>query len=370
MGLQQYENAETAFMRGLEHDELDPNCLMGLCRTYVEWGKVNKALEYGKRAIGLKYRFPVAHHFYARALNRSGDADGAIRSLKTALKQNPNFQEAHEVLATIYDSVGEPELAIEHRGTARNLANDNKELIKEASGRIEFPPLEDLDFEQRLPKMPYEILAEVGILPRLSDPLQLETAESRMSQEEIIVVSGLPRSGTSMMMQMLAAAGLEIYTDDQRKPDENNPKGYFEADAVKGLAADNNWVKDCRGKVIKVIAPLVPFLPQDERYRVVFMQRDIKEILSSQDRMLGRLGEQGADIEKEGQQLQEAFLQQVLLANRIVMSHGNPLLPIPYASAIENPEKVARQVAEFLGMELDISAMVAAVDPSLHREKA
>lgn len=173
-----------------------------------------------------------------------------------------------------------------------------------------------------------------------------------------------------MMMQMLAAAGLEIYTDDQRKPDENNPKGYFEADAVKGLAADNNWVKDCRGKVIKVIAPLVPFLPQDERYRVVFMQRDIKEILSSQDRMLGRLGEQGADIEKEGQQLQEAFLQQVLLANRIVMSHGNPLLPIPYASAIENPEKVARQVAEFLGMELDISAMVAAVDPSLHREKA
>ena len=370
VGLQQYENAETAFMRGLEHDELDPNCLMGLCRTYVEWGKVNKALEYGKRAIGLKYRFPVAHHFYARALNRSGDVDGAIRSLKTALKQNPNFQEAHEVLATIYDSVGEPELAIEHRGTARNLANDNKELIKEASGRIEFPPLEDLDFEQRLPKMPYEILAEVGILPRLSDPLQLETAESRMSQEEIIVVSGLPRSGTSMMMQMLAAAGLEIYTDDQRKPDENNPKGYFEADAVKGLAADNNWVKDCRGKVIKVIAPLVPFLPQDERYRVVFMQRDIKEILSSQDRMLGRLGEQGADIEKEGQQLQEAFLQQVLLANRIVMSHGNPLLPIPYASAIENPEKVARQVAEFLGMELDISAMVAAVDPSLHREKA
>ena len=134
------------------------------------------------------------------------------------------------------------------------------------------------------------------------------------------------------------------------------------------MASDNTWVKDCRGQVIKVVAPVVPYLPQEERYRVVFMQRDIKEIVSSQNRMLGRLDEKGGDIEEE--RLRELSLQQALSANRLILGHRNALLPVSYASALENPEKVARQVAEFLGMELDISAMVAAVDPSLHREKA
>ena len=371
VGLKQYKEAEAAFERGLALDELDPNCLMGLCRTYIEWGKVRKSLEYGKRAIGLKYRFPVAHYFYARAQNRSGNVDGAITSLKTALKQNPNFQEAHGLLAKIYDSNDEPELAIEHRSIAENLAVDNQEVIQETAGAMEFPPIEDIDFEEILPDLPGEALAKLGILPRLSQPPQKSATQEdhpKSEDKEIIVVSGLPRSGTSMMMQMLAAAGLEIYTDNQRKPDENNPKGYFEADAVKGLVTDNAWIKDCRGKVIKVVAPVVPYLPQQERYRVLFMQRDIKEIVSSQNRMLGRLEKQGGDI--EDQRLQEVFLQQALVAAQMVVSHGNPLLSVGYASAIEDPEKAARLIAEFLDMELDISAMVATVDSTLHREKA
>ena len=371
VGLKQYKEAEAAFERGLALDELDPNCLMGLCRTYIEWGKVRKSLEYGKRAIGLKYRFPVAHYFYARAQNRSGNVDGAITSLKTALKQNPNFQEAHGLLAKIYDSNDEPELAIEHRSIAENLAVDNQEVIQETAGAMEFPPIEDIDFEEILPDLPGEALAKLGILPRLSQPPQKSATQEdhpKSEDKEIIVVSGLPRSGTSMMMQMLAAAGLEIYTDNQRKPDENNPKGYFEADAVKGLVTDNAWIKDCRGKVIKVVAPVVPYLPQQERYRVLFMQRDIKEIVSSQNRMLGRLEKQGGDI--EDQRLQEVFLQQALVAAQMVVSHGNPLLSVGYASVIEDPEKAARLIAEFLDMELDISAMVATVDSTLHREKA
>ena len=368
LGLKKYEDAEASFERGLELDEYHPNCLMGLCRTYIDSGDVSKALEFGKRAIGLQYRFPVAHYFYGIAQKRSGDVDGAIRSLNTALKQNPNFQEAHELLAVIYeDTTGDRELAIEHRGAARNLANDNQEVIQETAGTIKFPPLEDLDFAKMLPEMPEEVFTKTGILPRLSNALRLESIESRMEKQEVIVVSGLPRSGTSMMMQMLAAGGLEIHTDNKREPDENNPKGYFEADVVKSMATENAWVRDCRGKVIKVVAPVVPYLPQDERYRVVFMQRDIKEIVSSQNRMLGRLDKKGGDIEEE--RLRELSLQQALLANRLFVSHRNALLPVSYASALEEPEKVARQVAQFFGMEMDISAMVSAIDPSLHREK-
>ena len=368
VGLQQYENAESAYQRGLELDEFHPNCLMGLCRTYIEWGKVDKSLEYGKLAIGLKYQFPVAHYFYARAQRRSGNVDGAIESLKTAIKQNPNFQEAHELLAIIYESTSEQELASEHRSAARNLSSDNQEVLQETvRAKDLLPPLEDLDMDQFLPEMPEERLAKKGILPQLSQYSRLESIESRLGKEEIIVVSGLPRSGTSMMMQMLAAGGLEIYTDNQRKPDQSNPRGYFEADAVKGLATDNTWVKDCQGKVIKVVAPLVPFLPQNERYRVVLMQRDINEITASQTHMLERLDEEGSSNEER---LQEAFLKQMLMATQVIGGHANLLMQVSYVSAVEDPEKVARQVAEFLGMELDISAMVEAVDPSLHREKA
>ena len=170
------------------------------------------------------------------------------------------------------------------------------------------------------------------------------------------------------MMQMLAAGGLEIYTDDKRKADENNQRGYFEADVVKSMASDNTWLKDCRGKVIKIVAPVVPYLPQEERYRVVFMQRDIKEIVSSQNRMLGRLDKKGGDIEEA--RLRELSLQQALFANKLILSHRNALLPVSYAGALEEPEKVARQVAQFFGMEMDISAMVAAIDPSLQRERS
>ena len=370
LGLEQYEKAEAAFTLGLSVDELDPNCLMGLCRTYGLWGKVSEALEYGQRAIGLKYRFPVAHYFYARAKNQSGDVDGAIDSLKTAIKQNPNFQEAHELLAQIYDSIDEPELAIEHRDSAKNLEEDNRKVIQEMTGTMELTPLEEIDFEQLMPSMPNEELAKLGILPRLVQTPQKSLTEEdqpHSKENEIIVVSGLPRSGTSMAMQMLAAAGLEIYTDNQRQPDENNPKGYFEADATKGMAKDNAWVKDCRGKVIKVVAPVVPLLPQQERYRVLFMHRNLKEVIASQNRMLERLGKKGGDIGDD--RMKEILIHQLMRAAQTVGGHGNPFLTISYENAIKDPENTAQKIAEFLGMELDIAAMVAAVDSSLHREK-
>ena len=372
VGLERFEDAEAAFQRGLALDEFNPNCLMGLCRTYIEWGKVTKSLEFGKRAIGLKFRFPVAHYFYGRAQRQSGDLEGAIKSLKTALKQNPNFQEAHEVLAAVYASgTVDQELAIEHRAAARSLSEDNQAMIEETAG-MQFPPLEGIDFKQILPDMPDEALSKAGILPRLSQPPRKVAIEEQKTEkadtQEIIVVSGLPRSGTSMMMQMLAAAGMEIYTDEQRKADENNPRGYYEADAVKGLATDNNWVKECRGRVVKVVAPVVPYLPQEERYRVIFMDRDINEIVTSQTRMLGRLDKEGGDIEEE--RLREVFNQQAQFAARLVVSHGNALIRIGYANTVNDPEMVARKIAEFFGQDLDIAAMVAAVDPSLHREKA
>src|SRR4026209_2745330 len=93
----------------------------------------------------------------------------------------------------------------------------------------------------------------------------------------IVVVSGLPRSGTSMMMQMLQAGGLEILTDAVRTPDGSNPKGYFEFEAVKDLDKGQApaWLAGARGKAVKIVSSLVRWLPESNDYQVIFMQRNL-----------------------------------------------------------------------------------------------
>ena len=109
-------------------------------------------------------------------------------------------------------------------------------------------------------------------------------------KDHIIVVSGLPRSGTSMMMKMLEAGGLEILTVNLREADANNPKGYYEFEQVKKIKEDSTWLPDAIGKVVKIVTGLITFLPAEYNYKVIFMERELGEILSSQKKMLGRLG--------------------------------------------------------------------------------
>jgi hypothetical protein len=110
--------------------------------------------------------------------------------------------------------------------------------------------------------------------------------------ERIVVVSGLPRSGTSMMMKMLEAGGIPVLTDYEREADEDNPKGYFEFERVKNLKdGDDAWLPQAKGKVVKVIAALLTDLPSSYEYEVIFMRRAMPEILASQRQMLIRRGE-------------------------------------------------------------------------------
>lgn len=111
--------------------------------------------------------------------------------------------------------------------------------------------------------------------------------------ESIVVVSGLPRSGTSLAMQMLASAGLPVYTDQKRQPDFHNPRGYFEHAQVLTLPVDQSWVPQVKGHAVKVIHALIPFLPSNEQYKVIFMTRNIEEVVASQARMLESLGRKG-----------------------------------------------------------------------------
>ena len=129
-----------------------------------------------------------------------------------------------------------------------------------------------------------------------------------VSSEPVIIVSGLPRSGTSMMMQMLEAGGIEILSDGERQADDDNPKGYYELEAVKKTKDDASWVETATGKAVKMISQLMLDLPLDREYRVIFMRRDLQEILASQAKMLARRGGgKSADID-DGQMVKLFYL--------------------------------------------------------------
>ena len=187
----------------------------------------------------------------------------------------------------------------------------------------------------------------------------------------VYVVSGLPRSGTSMMMRMLEAGGIAPFTDGERTPDVDNPEGYYEYERVKDLEKDpdKSWVREARGKALKVISLLLRSLPDENAYRIVYMRRHLDEILQSQDKMLDRLGNAapGGDMEA----MKEAYRNDIVAARLHARKKPNmELIEVHYFHAIEDPDGTARRVNQFLGGGLDEAAMAAAVDKSLYRNRA
>jgi len=189
--------------------------------------------------------------------------------------------------------------------------------------------------------------------------------------EPVVVVSGLPRSGTSMMMRMLEAGGIAPFTDGERRADVDNPEGYYELERVKDLEKDpdRGWVRDARGRALKVISFLLRHLPDDNAYRVIYMRRHLDEVLQSQDKMLDRLGNPAPGGSLEA--MKEAYRNDIVAARLFARKQPNmELIEIHYRETIENPEQTARQVNAFLGGHLDESAMTAAVRADLYRNRA
>ena len=172
-----------------------------------------------------------------------------------------------------------------------------------------------------------------------------------------------------MMLQMLAAGGLPILSDDNRPPDDDNPRGYYEFRRAAGLRRDRDWVPDAKGKAVKIVAQLLPMLPpsDDLKYRVVFMERDLDEILRSQTVMLSRQGKQGASLPEDS--LKDVFASQLRSVRRMLAVRKIPTLYITYHDTVKSPDSVADKLNAFLGKDLDTSAMSAAVDPALYRQR-
>src|SRR5579884_1605565 len=186
--------------------------------------------------------------------------------------------------------------------------------------------------------------------------------------DAITIVSGLPRSGTSLMMQMLVAGGLPALADGLRPPDEDNPRGYYEFERVKQVEKDTAWLAEAQGKVVKMVYRLLYDLPADYTYRVVFMKRPLEEVIASQEVMLQRHG-------KASDQLDAARLRAIYQKQRqevldwLAAQPTFGLLVVEYQDVLRQPEQVIGELNGFLGGELDTAAMLQVPDWSLYRQR-
>ena len=184
----------------------------------------------------------------------------------------------------------------------------------------------------------------------------------------IVIVSGLPRSGTSLMMQMLQAGGMPLLIDDRRPADADNPNGYWEYEPVKRLQQDNSWMHQAEGKAVKVVSALLQYLPPQYTYKIIFMQRPMPEVLASQTVMLERRGAQGGKADDKT--LGAVFAQHLNRTERwVAIQQHMTVLPVNYHETLADPEATASHVAQFIDLPLAVEAMVCVVDPRLHRQR-
>jgi hypothetical protein len=190
----------------------------------------------------------------------------------------------------------------------------------------------------------------------------------KTKNKPVTIVSGLPRSGTSMVMKMLEAGGIPPLTDNIRTADTDNPKGYYEFERVKKLRdGDVSWLPEAQGKAVKVIAALITHLPSKYEYRVLFMRRNIHEILASQSKMLENRGEES---KADDDTMKDLFQKHLIKVRGWMNNQPNLIyLDIDYNEILKDPVPYISQINHFLGGNLDEEKMLTVVDSSLYRQR-
>ena len=355
LNLNRYEEAEASFQAVLELDPTNAEAWVGITRACLKRRQNMLAVGAALNAVGLKYDMPVAHYLLGVALHRIGRLVPAMEALNVALAQSPNFPAALERLAYIHERrFHNAEKAAEFRERAKT-AREQSKALKEGS----FLP-------ETAPPRKGVVASDEEALPVHSERVPEMTGSL---EETVVLVSGMPRSGTSMMMQMLSAGGLDAMTDEKRKADDDNQKGYFEYELVKGLRQNVDWMPQAKGKSLKVVAPLLRRLPPQKsfKYRIVFMERDLAEVVASQHTMIERLGKTGA--RQSDEELAKNFRKQLQQVQKFLSAADVPVLYVQHRDCIEDPSGQAERINRFLGRALDEAAMASVVSGELYRHR-
>jgi len=363
--LKRWEESKVAFDEALQIDPESPGPLLGLARTALAAKDYEAAVRYARESIGLLFFQPRAHYIHGLAQYRLGCWEEGEYAFLLCVRQAPLFSAAFRMLG---------EIARWHK---RDFAEQALYQVKALESRRRLKELR----KQKTAVTADAILTytkEARPMPVLQP--HPEALASVPAEEIVTVVSGLPRSGTSLMMQILEAAGVPPFTDNKRQADESNRKGYYEHGKVASLLSDSDkfWIREAKGTAIKVVVPLLANLPRKLRkpnsepeplhYRLLFMERDMQEILQSQDSMLQRLGKSRPAREKAAD-ISKAYRQQERQAKSWCLNLGVHAMSVSFEGLVRYPDQILPQVAGFLGIVNKLSAMRACIDPTLHRER-
>lgn len=367
--LRRRDEALTSFKKALEIDDNNSIALVGIAKYYNSVKEYELACEYSLQSIGKTYMLPLAHYTLGFALMRLRRHRDALGAFEVATSQNPNFGIAYRHMAHIYwNHIKNPVKALIYR----DLATKCQEVVRATQEKIGLLPTDEDLSTEIMPSM--EPIADDDKVNHAKPTLRMKPKADRVKspnemdpKESIIVVTGLPRSGTSLMMQMLDNGGAELLVDGVREADADNPKGYLEFEKTKSLASDNSWVENAKGKVIKIVAPLLENLPAEYDYKVVFMYRNVDEVVQSQTKMLERNGQSGANLTPE--KLKAVLNYQLEMAAKMLTDKGVATIRIPYRRTLDQGEEMAQAVKDFVGLDLDTEKMISAIDKDLYRNR-
>ncbi len=372
-GLGKFDDAEKAFNKVLETDAEDAMAHQGLAYVYLRKRFYDLAASMALQAIGFQHNSPLAHFYVGLALERLEYHTESLQAFENAVIYAPRFVGAHRALIRLYSKAEKTELAEKHRKAIRDIIEIGKnseqrlEQIREASDkraeeRAKHPPANpkktegDKETKEGDDKKPAE---------------EKKPVKPGSSGKIFTIVSGLPRSGTSLMMQILNAGGIPPLQDDKRLADENNPEGYFEWQDIKKLRQDPKLIEQAEGKVIKIISMLLPGLPREHSYKVIYMDRPVEEVSKSQGKMLERMHPKRpkSDPAEMAKILDRHKLETQQLLEKAV---NVDVLKINYPDLISNSSEEIHKVKEFLKETLSnqVDDMIKCVKPELYREKA
>ena len=299
-----FEEAQELLELAIELEPQKATFYATLAEVLLQLNNYEEAAEYALTSIELVKYFPKAHFLLGQALEKLGELENAKLAFEMATKLKP--KEFHQA--------------------EQSIENVTKKM--------------ELD-------------------------LRLDNQVSNIYwQNQIVVVSGLPRSGTSLMMQLLDKGGLEILSDDKREADISNPKGYYEFEPVMSLYKDNSWLEKGQNKALKIVAPLLKYLDSKYRYKIIFMNRDMDEVLMSQQKMLGK-SEDVFPVKLYNQYHK-------LLANVESFNKKEPgveILYVDYKETLDKPTEVIDKIEKFIGLNLQKENMAKVIDKSLYRTK-
>jgi predicted AlkP superfamily phosphohydrolase/phosphomutase/tetratricopeptide (TPR) repeat protein len=344
--LKRFEEAEQTYVRALEIDPDNPHAHLGMSRMALRRRDYQAATQSALNCLQRLYQYPMAHFLLGVALTGAQDYARAGEALGVALALNPNFPQAHVRLAWLLKhKLGDADAAAEHMKMYRE--------IRLGTAKAERAPVPRNGAARPAPR---DVDAAPTELPPLGDG--------------VLVVSGLPRSGTSMILQMLNAGGMPVLTDGQRSADDDNPLGYFEFEPVKQLYRNTEWIGQAAGKAVKVVVPLIPALPGREGYRVILVERDLDEVLASQAKMIERRNGKIEDTPERRERLKLENGRQLEHVKAFLSKTPDvQLLALQHADVIRDPALAAHRINLFCGGALREEAMAASVRPELHRQK-